>query len=393
MRVRRPFLSASLLVLGGAALAGACSPGGDSTSASASTESTGTDGGGPGGDGGAGPGSTGGQGAQGAGDVTVTVATGSTGSGEGGAGGGCASTSISAELTPVTMLIVFDRSGSMGNQNKWNNASAALTSFVQNPDAAGLGVGLKFFPKGQCDDPACDVNACAIPDVVPAPLLAEGAPVDAQEALLLQAIQNEGPNGQTPMGAALAGAHQWAQDRIAADPDSKVAVVLVTDGEPSGCGSVDQVVQVASLGAAQSVPTYAVGLQGSLENTINAIAAAGGTTSGFFIGGANTEAELLAALLAIQGQQIACELAVPDEEDVDPTKVNVTFTPDGGAEETILQVENAAACGPQGGWYYDDPANPAKITLCDATCDEIQGQSGELGLVLGCETIVAPPPN
>jgi hypothetical protein len=395
MRARRPSFCASLLVLGGLAIAAACSPDGDADApSSGSTESSGTDGGGPSGEGGAGA-AGGGDDGSGSTSAAVTVAagTGSTTSG-GGEGGGCASASISAELLPVTMLIVFDRSGSMDDSNKWNDATAALTSFVQNPEAAGLGVGLKFFPKGACDDDSCDIDACATPEVEPAPLLADAAPTDAHEAALVQAIEAEDTGGGgTPMAAALLGAHEWAQARLAQNPTDKVAIVLVTDGEPNGCGDVDEVTSVASLGAAQQVPTYAVGLLGSEEGTINAIASAGGTTSGFFIGGANTEADLLAALLAIQGQQIACELAIPDEEGIDPEKVNVTFTPQGGEEETIPQVEDAAACGEAGGWYYDDPANPTKITLCGATCSDIQGQSGELGLALGCETVVAPPPN
>lgn len=390
MSLRPTFLAASVLTLGAAAFAAACSPGGDDDSASSGdTQSTGTDGGGSGQGEGGGT-TTGGQGGDtGTDTVSVTVTTGTT-SGGGGEGGGCAATSISAELTPVTMMIVFDRSGSMEDGDKWGAATAALTSFVQNPEAAGLGVGLKFFPKDGCDDEICDIDACATPDVEPAPLLADGAPTDAHEAVLVQTIDAEFPDGGTPMAAALLGSHEWAQDYRAANPAAKVAIVLVTDGEPNGCGEVDDVVSVASLGAAQSVPTYAVGLLGSAESTIDAIASAGGTTTGFFIGGANTEADLLAALLAIQGQQIACELTIPEGDDVDPTKVNVTFTPDGGAEQTIPQVDGAGSCGAAGGWYYDDPSAPTKIILCDATCEDIQGQSGELGLVLGCETVQAP---
>lgn len=379
----RPAGGSALLLLAAAAFA--CSPGGDAnTTAAGGTESTGTESGSGGGNGGgnggpAGPGSGGETGA-----ITVSVGTGQNGS-----GGACAANSISAELVPVTLLIVFDKSGSMEDGDKWGQATAALTSFVQSPDAAGLGVGIKFFPKGDCDENDCDVGICSLPDVPPARLSAEPAPNDAQEQALVTAIAAENPNGGTPMAAALLGAHNWAQSFLALNPADKVAIVLVTDGIPEGCGDIGDVANSAALGFAQGVPTYAVGLQGSLEANMNTVAQAGGTETGFFIGAGNAQADLLAALLAIQGQQIACELTIPEADDVDPTKVNVTFTPDGGEEGTIPQVENAAACGPSGGWYYDDPVNPTKITLCDATCDQIQGQSGELGLALGCETIVA----
>jgi len=310
MRTLRLTFPSCIALLACSALAStACSPGGDEVAASTGgTQSSGTDGGADQGQGGAnGDGGATGNGGTTTGNgngntISVTVGT---GSGQGGSGGGCGSSSLSAELIPVTMLIVFDKSGSMAEDGKWESATAALTSFVQNPEADGLGVGLKFFPKGGCNENDCDLAACAVPDVEPARLTDVVGAGDAQEQLLVT------------------------------------------------------------------------------------VASSGGTNTAFFIGSANAEAELLAALLSIQGQQIACELTIPDEDDIDPEKVNVSFTPDGAPEETIPQVPDAAGCGPSGGWYYDDPSSPTKITLCDATCEDIQGQSGELALVLGCETIVA----
>ena len=44
-------------------------------------------------------------------------------------------------------------------------------------------------------------------------------------------------------------------------------------------------------------------------------------------------------------------------------------------------------CGANGGWYYDDPAAPKTIKLCDSTCQSLQG--GKVSLEFGCKTIVA----
>lgn len=304
----------------------------------------------------------------------------------------CAESSIEAQIAPLAMYIMFDRSGSMQDNNKWNNASQALKSFFANPAAAGLEVALRFFPEGACDGNQCDVNACATPKVDAAPLTADSGAMDAQEKLLIDAVNNTGPNGNTPMYAALKGAVQWATDFQAAHTDHKTVVILVTDGEPNGCiTDTDQIANEAATGNAMGIDTFAIGLQGSNENTIDKIAMAGGSDQGFFIGNGNTEAELLAALQAIQGKAIACEIPIPDPgngEVINPSKVNVSFTPGGGSAATLGNVANEAACGNNGAaWYYDDPTNPTKIILCPETCDSVQGDDqGKLNILLGCDT-------
>ncbi len=142
--------------------------------------------------------------------------------------------------------------------------------------------------------------------------------------------------------------------------------------------------------------TYAVGMEGSQTAQINQIAQAGGTNQGIFIGTGNAQAELLAALKAIQGSQVACEFAMPTSttgEAVDPYKVNVNYTPGGGSKETLGQVASATDCA-NGGWYYDNPTAPTKITLCPSTCATIQAdKAAKLEVLLGCATQVQPPPS
>ena len=306
----------------------------------------------------------------------------------------CASASIEAKLTPLTMYIMFDKSGSMGQNNKWSNASAALKAFFQDPGAAGLSIALRFFPDGDCDGDQCSVSACATPQVDAQVLSADSAPNDTQEEALVQAVDSQSPGGNTPIFAALSGATQWGSTYLAAHPDHKVVAILVTDGEPQGCDeNIGDIADVAASGHAQGIDTFTVGLQGSNENSLNQIATAGGSMQGFFIGNGNTEQDLIAALQAIQGQAIACEIPMPvpeNGETVNPLQVNVDYTPSNGSPSTIGNVSSAAACTAAGGWYYDDPANPTKILLCPATCDSVQGDDGaKLDIVLGCDTIPA----
>jgi hypothetical protein len=341
-----------------------------------------------------GVGGNGGSSGAGAPDVTST-STGDLGfhpSGSGGAGGdgvqGCAATSQEATSIPVNMFVMVDKSGSMKDNSKWTNARDAFTSFFQDPAAASLRVAMRFFPDTGCDGTACDVNVCSQPAVD------VGALSDAAHAqALVDAFAAHSPGGGTPMSAALGGAEKWAQDyNTKVMGTEKVVVVLVTDGEPNGCDdNVDHIAkEAADAFTGAGVMTFAVGLAGSNQGTMDKIATGGHTTQGFFIGNGNAKADLLAALKAIQQSSLGCAYAMPAADPgqtIDPTRVNVSFTPSGGAAETLGQVPGAASCSGAGGWYYDDPAKPATITLCPATCTTVQADPGaKMQIVLGCTT-------
>jgi hypothetical protein len=310
-----------------------------------------------------------------------------------GADAACAATANEATLVPVNMFIMFDKSGSMKDDNKWVNTTGALASFFEDPASAGLRVGLRFFPDTGCDSSTCSLVKCSTPQVVPAPLTADASPTDAQEKKLLDAIASKGPGGDTPMSAALGGAEKWATEYVAAHPMEKAVVILVTDGEPNGCNNdIDAIAKEAEDAHALGVYTYAIGLVGSNEAQMNQIATAGGAAKAFLVGNDNAAAELIAALKAIQGTAVACEFQMPSSDNgkpVDPNKVNVDYVPgDGGEPVSFGQVGSAAECtDDKGGWYYDDPKAPTKITLCPATCAAVQSdEKAKVEVLLGCAT-------
>ena len=74
----------------------------------------------------------------------------------------------------------------------------------------------------------------------------------------------------------------------------------------------------------------------------------------------------------------------------DAMRVNVLYTPAGGADETLPNVRSGDACGAtSSGWYYDDPATPTEIILCPTTCDRLNlAPDSNLGITLGCTTVV-----
>ncbi len=90
------------------------------------------------------------------------------------------------------------------------------------------------------------------------------------------------------------------------------------------------------------------------------------------------------------GTELPCTYDLPDPpagETLDPARVNVVFTPDGGSSTTIPRVGSATACGTGQGWYYDDPAAPTQIKVCPSTCTDFE-VTGNVDIQFGCATIV-----
>jgi hypothetical protein len=102
------------------------------------------------------------------------------------------------------------------------------------------------------------------------------------------------------------------------------------------------------------------------------------------------------ATAVVTGSQIACVYDIPDPgmgQTLDKDKVNVDYQPNPNANnEPVYYVPGGIAdCGPNGGWYYDDPVNPTQILFCPATCDYVQmSTEGKVTVKFGCETLVGP---
>jgi hypothetical protein len=190
----------------------------------------------------------------------------------------------------------------------------------------------------------------------------------------------------------------WAAAQRLAAPEENAVVVLVTDGQPNGCE--EEISAIASLAqdafTTSGIRTYAIGLTGSQESDMDAIAAAGGTTKGIFISdGATAKQDLLNALAAIRGSVLDCDFEMPKAGNgmqVDPSKVNVKYTPAGGTQMTLGRVSDAAGCGTAPGWYYDNELNPTRILLCPASCNTASVEvDATLEVLLGCVTETRQP--
>ena len=319
----------------------------------------------------------------------------------------CAADIFVPTLTPVNMYLMLDRSGSMQQNRKWKQASAALQAFVGDPATAGLRVALRFFgdnaPAAGCNARACDVSACASPLVSVGALTSDGADTDSHEAELLDALRQASPQSGlgTPIYAALGGALQWAVDYRATHADERAVVVFVTDGEPNGCNeSIEDIAGLAARAHVQAaVLTYAIGLQGSNEAQIDRIAAAGQTGNGIFIGASSSaELDLLQALNDIRSRTMSCEFALPvpnPSDSIDTDRVKVTLSSESSNEVELDRVESATECENTSlAWYYDSAQAPSRIHLCAGACKvAVDDGSSRISVEMQClETQPETPP-
>jgi hypothetical protein len=368
------------------------------------------------------PGTSTGASTSGGGSPGLVITIGGSSPGENGAGSGATATCHAevrdGQRVPIDMYLLVDSSGSMaepvGGGSKWDVVSTALTAFLNDPRNEGTGVGLGYFPamgQAQCmpGDTGCfcipftticfslvggscavsDYSTAAVPLALPAPLTAAIGNLAAHQI-----------GGGTPTRPALEGALQSVSAWATQHPDRKALLVLATDGEPSGCTSntPQDVADVAAkaLAGPQAIRTFVIGVGSSLVS-LNLVAQAGGTDHAFLVDtGGDVAQEFADALDQIRGAASSCDFSIPrggsGAEKIDPTKVNVSYGADGSNTTTRVPqtfMGSGSNCDSSGGWYYDDPAAPTVIKLCDATCRSLSGSA--IQVEFGCDTVVRPP--
>jgi hypothetical protein len=361
----------------------------------------------------------------------------------------CAADKSLAQQQPLDIYIMLDQSSSMGEttatgQTKWEAVTAALATFLQRP-LSGVSAGLQYFALPVCtvadcvtDDDCgvgcgpCEDSACTGYDVDESCSPADYATPDVEIAALpgvAQAIQDSigrhGPLTYTPTGPALQGAVDHAAAWAQGHPGDVVIVILATDGEPTECDPQDipDIAAIASTALAGDPPirTFIIGIDDGSGNQgdLNNLAQAGGTDCGTGTcvddpicadgdcwcdgGGANpacmvstttgdVNQQFLDALNQIRGAALGCNYLIPTPASGTPDygKVNVQYTPGGGVQRIIPQVQDKALCPlNQDGWYYDNPTTPTQIILCDTPCSQVEGDpQGEVDVLLGCQTII-----
>jgi hypothetical protein len=269
---------------------------------------------------------------------------------------------------------------------RWDAMTAAVTTFVNSPDAtsAHIAVGLGLFPH-QEPSLLCTPTAYGMPIVPIAPLPGNAMPIVA-------AIAASTPGGGTPTVPALQGAINYARIYTMQSMSARTAaVLLVTDGLPTGCtgNDVTAAANMASAGymGTPQVKTFVVGLGNTAALDQVALAGSGGTTH-YFPSMGDVTTTILRALNGISGMA-TCSYPVPAGGSFDPNLVNLVLKI-GAAQQRVGRVDNAGACGAAGGWYYDSPSLPREILLCPAACDALKANPGStVQIAYGCPSL--PP--
>lgn len=357
-----------------------------------------------------------------------------------GAAGGpevvCETVTHTATLRPAVLAFALDVSGSMGQLDcpfwhhdpavKWTPVVDAVTAFFERPDAATLHASMTLFPASESQ---CSTASYAEPDVpltqLPSTrfanvLRAYEAEVGLADYTDPMPIFGGDWRGGTPTAAAIEAVSASLDVARTSFPDASMAVVLVTDGMPAGCG--DDVEHLANVIDAVSdlrvagITTYVIGVReptlaedavapweadgervwacknpsgawrwdytdtttpkvppDNLAN-LHTIAAAGGTERAVLVdtgSPAVTEAALVTAIDVIRRRAVPCSVEIPGREGggFDPEKLDLRIADSGDA----VALSYDPSCTGGVGWRYDNPGAPTRIELCDATCRTVQG--------------------
>jgi Mg-chelatase subunit ChlD len=363
--------------------------------------------------------------------------------------------------SPVALYIVLDNSGSMDDSNKWEQAVDAISEFVRTepasgtawscidqdgdsvpppddlppPGAGAIRVAIQYFhlESGGRNSDECDGSGHDTPAVSMGPLPDNGAAI-------VSSLNGTGPSGNTPTVGALTGGTEFCAGFQGSNPDEQCVVVVVTDGQPNGCGlssdcgggggrgggdcvdpnAADVLTPIASAAfRGDGVLTFTVGMDGVTTegfDLLDAIAAAGGSDCS--PGSPGNEAcavsrgrgpSLLDALHPIRepvqvtqaidesitttetlSSTLPCQWEIPTPSagrTFDKDLVNVTITTS-GSPTRLGNVPSQNECeAADGGWYYDDGDSPTRIVACPATCDVIENLiEARVEVLVGCAT-------
>jgi hypothetical protein len=419
-----------LLALVPIVVAGACARG-------ASTSSPGRPGGeGGGGGAGGGAGLAGGSGGATGGTGGLTFEDAGTGGNVLDPDAACATAVEEATVTlrPVDIIWIIDNSSSM--QPAIQEVQAGLGDFAGFVDMQGLDYKVIMLSLRSKTSPVMIGGGTRYPVCIPPPLAGDAdcgngprffqSSIDVRSTQPLEQLL--GTLGQTPgyMEGEERGGEPWLDELR---PDATKTIVVVTDDnarlgandffyypggqnpfnsltlppglkDPSWGGLFDDLVFDGIYGwsnqagvpctfsdgseAASPGPTYTelVNLTGGVRAQICDGSAAWGP---FFD-------EVAQAV--VETSQLTCELSIPTPAGggtIDHGLVNVILEGD-GVSTTLPKVSDAAACGAESAWYYDDPQSPTKVLLCPSACEAAQalvgpGKSGKIDVLFGCVTI------
>ncbi len=362
--------------------------------------------------------------------------------GTGGSAASCVTNDVPAQLGTVNMVVLLDKSGSMGNDPKgqWSNAATrwnpvveTLDAFFNDASSSRMYASLIILPSNGVIATACSPSEYSLAGsavVVPLTLLdANGRQAFLSRLCDASVTQNPPcivPAGGTPTRPALQGAVSYAASEAQSNPNSKSVVVFLTDGEPgfgyltnggvqamsscddltNGCVTNNSVctspaLEVGKVAAViQSAPPnsiYVVGTGDLSSSTMDQWASASGNPaiSLASLSPEQAAATLMAALKSIRTSTVSCNIEIPSPSgtaSIDYTTLNLGYVDGSGHGQDLRRTSDGTAgtCSSSTlGWYYDNLTAPKTMNLCPSTCNALQQDvNGQLRIVFGCSTLL-----
>jgi hypothetical protein len=331
-------------------------------------------------------------------------------------GAACAGWSAEPETQPAVLELVVDTSLSMneppgGNRRgrnndptKWDITRDALKEVVGTLPKE-LAVGLFFYPNMDTEggDTPRPISACVNVNEG----LAVASLTDQHRARIIDALDNQEPNGWTPTHGAYR--HSLESSLLPSTLPGQKYLLLITDGAPTltlDCegsqrnGQVqpvdpDPIIDEVAKARREGVRTFLIGSPGSEPGRewMSEAAIQGATArAGCHVDGApychmdmTTAPDFGAALRAGLNQvtgEIACTYDIPEPpmgQSIDPGLVNLIVTTSSGASQLVLP-DSMGDCVE--GWQLMGN----QVVLCDGTCSRVQQDGASLQLLFGCET-------
>ncbi len=294
----------------------------------------------------------------------------------------CEELDLYFERRPVQVMILEDRSGSMGpdyplddGSVKWEIAVTALSDLLTSYDTE-IRFGLDVFTARDATD-WCTIGTAVVSDV---------APENASN--IIDILGTITPSQGTPLLLALQNFTDPLYAPNLVDETMESYLVIVSDGQDT-CGSAgvfdtngylvsDELAAVtAQLLSEYGIRTYVIGFGNGVDpDQLNAISAAGGTGRDTYYDAADS-AELNAVLNDIgESVVVTCtfDIGEYDEEDYNLDYVTITFD-----DEKIPRDDD---CANGTGWTWTDNTRTG-IQFCDAAC-EAMASIEEVSVTIAC---------
>lgn len=296
------------------------------------------------------------------------------------------------------MYFLVERSSAV-SASDWTKVQNALAFFFNNnTEYRGAHANLAFYPDNNafpsitCNTSTCNTATCGprvyFPYVAPNYML--NPPTGLAAVATATAVTALGaptyPAFRAGMDYATTGYNnQSALIKLGTQP-VMVLIMASESNPPMGCGAPasGQFNLISSYAASQRISkgirTFVIGISpGVSQSTIDTIAIAGGTQAGYLVNsGPNLQSELQTALRQVRINTYQCYFDLPPPGAFDPSNPTVTrFPPGVGANVTLTQVTNLAACGAsQTSYYYDNNISPTRFILCPKTCEFMSDNPG-----------------